>query len=98
MTSCSRKGIELLCLFGVPGRVVSMFEGISERPAHIFEYASAHQPSSSDKLRPPVDQHLHWPLVPQASHGRRGVFNQRSTPCHQVLGHSHVIVGEEHHV
>ena len=42
--------------------------------------ASAHQPSSVDQLRAPLSAAF-WPLVPEASCGRLGVFSQTSTPC-----------------
>ena len=38
------------------------------------------------------------PLVPHASHGRRGVFSQDVYPLHQMLGQIHVVVTQEDHV
>jgi len=38
------------------------------------------------------------PLVPLASHGRRGVLSQTSTPWHQMLRQEHVVVTEEDHM
>ena len=42
-------------------------------------WPSRHQPSRMLRLRPPW-QPTFWPLVPQASSGRRGVFSQTSHP------------------
>ena len=36
------------------------------------------------------------PLVPHASHGRRGVLIQTSTPCTRRSATQHVVVAEEH--
>src|SRR3981189_2346344 len=43
-------------------------------------YASAHQPSSTERFKPPFKTTF-WPLVPEASSGRRGLLSQTSTPC-----------------
>jgi len=45
------------------------------------EYASAHQPSNSERLMPPLTSTF-MPLVPLASQGRRGVLIQTSNPLH----------------
>jgi amino acid transporter len=44
------------------------------------DQASAHQPSSSERLSPPLTRSF-MPLVPLVSQGRRGVLTRRSTPC-----------------
>ena len=37
------------------------------------------------------------PLVPQASHGRRGLLTQTSTPAHELLGQQHVVIAQKDH-
>ena len=57
-------------------------------------YASAHQPSSSERFRPPFTSTF-MPLVPLASQGRRGVLIQTSTPCTSCWVMQHVVVAQE---
>jgi hypothetical protein len=46
-------------------------------------YISSHQPSSTDRLRPPL-MAAFMPEVPQASSGRSGLFSQTSQPGNSV--------------
>src|SRR4029078_4496647 len=64
---------------GIPRRIDAMLLAISQAHPSFGLYASAHQPSSSDRLIPPLTSTF-IPLVPLASHGRRGVLIQTSTP------------------
>ena len=74
-----------------------MVHAIADRPTQLGVYASAHQPSSSERFSPPFASTF-IPLVPLASHGRRGVFTHTSTPSTNLLCQKHVMVGEKRNV
>ena len=59
--------------------VVGLLDPVAERPTVVWREGSDHQPSSVERLSPPFTRTF-MPLVPLASHGRRGVLIQTSTP------------------
>ena len=75
-----QQGIEALDFMRVPGSILTMFISVADSPPNLRGVRLRHQPSSSEIFSPPFVRTF-IPLVPQASHGRRGVLIQTSTPC-----------------
>jgi len=76
--------IHCLGLSFIPFRL-RIFPPVAQRPARCAGDTSAHQPSNSERFRPPFASTF-IPLVPQASRGRRGVLSQKSICSPQQLG------------
>ncbi len=75
-----QKGVQSLCLCGIPCRIVTMFLAVPDSPADFGRVGFRPPAIQLGKIQATIDEDLHSTRS-AGLQGRRGILVHRSTPC-----------------